>query len=209
MTEIDDAPDADITALLNDAASGKKEAMDRIMPFVVDELRRQARRYMRRERSHHTLQPTALVNEAYLRLVREKGVNYQNRRHFFAIAARRMREILVNHANRNGAKKRRARGERVPFDALHAPEIDLDDVMDFDETLRAMEASANPRVRRMSEMVDLRLFSGLKTNEIGECLGISQRTVERELKTAVTLMLARLDNTTVLGEAATSEEVEP
>ena len=190
----------DITSLLQSAADGDRAAFERVMPLVIDELHRQAEIYMQRERVGHTLQPTALVNETFLRLVREKGVPIQNRRHFFAIAAQRMREILINYAHRRNAQKRGGGRRRYSLDELAdaeaGAELDLSDVVALDEALRSLESSGDERVRRMARMVEFRLFAGLTTGEIATELDVSTRTVERELKAAVSYLLAQLEGTT-------------
>ncbi len=160
---------------------GDQDARDRLMPFVYNELRRVARGYLRRERPDHTLQPTALVNEAYLRLIDQSQVNWQNRAHFFGIAARLMRQILINHAEARRAAKRGGEAERVSLnDADHfVVEHDVD-LIALDEALKNLERLDPPQ----SRIVELRYFSGLTIEEIAEVMGISPATVKREWSTA-------------------------
>lgn len=184
-----------VTLLLKEASRGDRRAMDRLMPLVVDELRALARKHMRRERPDHTLQPTALVNEVYLRLVDEKSADYRDRHHFFAIASRRMREILINHANRYRAAKRGGdRWRRILFvEGVHDVDekpLDLADLLALDEALARLESRSGERAKRMARIVEMRLFGGMSSQEIADHLGLSARTVERELKAAITVLIA-------------------
>jgi len=156
-------------------------AIDRLVPSVHGELRRLAAAYLRRERPDHTLQPTALVNEAYIRLVERGDVVWESRSHFLAIAANVMRQILVDHARARHADKRHGDRARVQLDeALVMPfERDLDLVW-LDDALRRL-ASLDERLARV---VELRFFGGLTTREASEVLGVSTATVEREWATA-------------------------
>jgi RNA polymerase sigma factor (TIGR02999 family) len=155
--------------------------LDELMPVVYDELRRLAQKYLSRERSDHTLQTTALVHEAYLRLVDQKTVNWQNRAQFFGIAARMMRRILINHANDRQAKKRQG----------YATRISLDDAVNFFEKseldLEALDESLNELAvldSRQAEIVELRFFGGLTIDEVSEVLEISPATTKREWDSA-------------------------
>ncbi|MBI4604116.1 MAG: RNA polymerase subunit sigma-70 [Planctomycetes bacterium] len=183
----------DITQLLRRASGGDKEALDRVVTLVFEELRARARMHLAGERPGHTLTPTALVNEAYLRLVGEKDVPYQDRRHFFAIASRKMRQILVNHAKHRAAHKRGGERMRVSLDEsrLAAPEpvLDLVDLLALDEALSRLESRSGEHARRISEVVEMRLFGGRSAREIAECLGVAVRTVERDLKTGIMVLL--------------------
>ena len=169
-----------VTRLLVDVRLGRRDALDRLLPLVHDELHRIAAGYMRRERADHTLQPTALVNEAYLRLVDQRDVEWRDRAHFLGVAAQLMRMILVDHARARRAAKR-AGGERVPLDetVLVGGERDVD-LLALDEALERL-AALDPRLGRV---VELRYFGGLTTREAAEVLGISTATVEREWATA-------------------------
>ncbi|HTP34892.1 MAG TPA: sigma-70 family RNA polymerase sigma factor [Candidatus Acidoferrales bacterium] len=175
------APDAgEVTLLLRSWTRGDKTALDRLMPKVYRELRRVAAGQFRLERSGHTLQATALVHEAYLRLVGQTCVDCQTRAHFFGIAANLMRQILVNHAERRGAAKRGG-GNRVTLrDAGAFTEQPLLDVLALDQALDKL-AKFDPRQTRI---VELRFFGGLSEAEIAELLGVSITTVEREWRTA-------------------------
>ena len=162
--------------MLLDWRSGNKEALSQLMPVVYDELRRIAAQYMRRERVQHTLQPTALVNEAYLRLVGMK-ISWQGRAHFFAVAARLMRRLLVDHARANACDKRGQDGPKVSLDdaAVLSEEraaelVALDEALD---TLAELDA-------RKARVVELRYFGGLSVEETAEVLGVHPNTVTRE-----------------------------
>lgn len=168
-----------ITALLQEWRAGDRAALDRLTPVVYEELRRLARRTLAGERKGHTLQPTALVNEAYLRLV-GTDVPWRDRVHFFAVAARLIRRILVDHARARGRVKRRA-GERVPLDerTLFSPEPGREMVL-LDEALNELaELDA-----RKAQVVELHFFGGLTYDEIAEAVGISPATVDRDLRLA-------------------------
>ena len=169
----------DLTALLREASRGDRVALDRLMPVVYSELRKLASSYLREERSDHTLQPTALVHEAYLRLSNQRDVEWQNRAHFFGIAAQMMRRILVDHASKRQEAKRDAAAWRVStaeFDASeNAPEL-----LALDRALGELE-QIDPQQARI---VELRFFAGLTVEETAEVAGISPRTVKREWRTA-------------------------
>ena len=171
----------EITRLLLDWSSGDRDSFDRLAPLVYDELRQLARRYMRRERPGHTLQTTALVNEAYLRLVDQKAVRWQNRAHFFAIAAQMMRRILVDYARARRYDKRGGGARQVSFDevAVYARERDAD-LVAIDDVLTSLSVH-DPR---KSEIVTLRYFGGLSIEEVAEVLAISRTTVQREWRAA-------------------------
>ena len=179
---ISTAPQEEATRLLHDWSQGDAEAASQLMPLVYDELRRLARRYLQRERSDHTLQPTGLVHEAYLRLVDQTVASYQNRNHFFAVAAKVMRRILVDHARRHQAGKRGGGETRIEFDdAEMSPsqprDVDLVALDDALQDLARLDA-------RQSQVVELRFFAGLTNEEIGQALEISPRTVKREWRIA-------------------------
>ncbi|HEX9736375.1 MAG TPA: sigma-70 family RNA polymerase sigma factor [Thermoanaerobaculia bacterium] len=168
---------SEITRLLKAWSDGETDARDQLIPLVVDELRRIARYQLDRENPGHTLQPTAIVNELYLKLVDQKSVQWNNRRDFFAIAAKLIRRILVDHARKRRAAKRGSGEVKVAFDeALGLPEgrdpslIALDDGMDC-------LARIDPRGSRV---VELHVFAGLKFEEIAEVLAISRSTVIRD-----------------------------
>jgi RNA polymerase sigma factor (TIGR02999 family) len=151
------------------------------MPLVYDELRHLARDYLRRERAGHTLQPTGLVHEAYLRLVDQTSATWQNRAHFFSVAARVMRRVLVDYAREHRAQKRGGHLEKVEFDEALAPSIDKSlDLVALDEALQELTA-LDPR---QSQIVELRFFGGMTVEEIAELLDVSPRTVKREWRLA-------------------------
>ncbi len=166
-----------VTTLLLDWSRGDKAALDQIVPIVYDELRRQAARFLRREQAGHTLQTTALIHEAYIRLVDQRNVKWQNRAHFFGIAAQLMRRILVDHARTKKRAKRGGSGIRVSMtDAtLVTKGRDLDAVA-LDEALDKL-AVLDPQQARV---VELRFFSGLTVEETAEVLSISAATVKRD-----------------------------
>jgi RNA polymerase sigma factor (TIGR02999 family) len=170
-----------ITRLLASWELGDQGALDRLMPLVYGELRRLAHRYMRRERREHTLQTSALINEAYIRLVEQREVNWQNRAHFFGIAAKLMRRILVDHARSKGYAKRGAGAKRVSLDeGLAVAETQGAEVVAIDDALKSLEAM-DPR---KSRIVEMRFFGGLTIDETATALGISTPTVEREWRAA-------------------------
>ena len=178
------APDSspgEVTALLLAWSAGDREALARLFPLVYGDLRRRAEGYLRKERSGHTLQPTALVNEAYLKLVDQARVKWQNRAHFYAVASRAMREVLVEYARRHRAAKRGAGETRVALgdgDAVTPPRsLDL---LALDVALDRLSALDE----RQGKLVELRVFGGLTIEEAAEALGISPATVSREWKHA-------------------------
>ena len=175
-------PDADLSRLLADASAGKREALDTLLPLVYDELHRQAEAYMRRERPGHTIQATALVHEAYLRLMKEPNTRWQNRAHFCAIAAHSMRQILVERARARRRLKRAGDQQRITLsDAIPAaaPDEGLD-VELLDGSLTRL-AELDPELARL---VELRFFGGLSIEETSEVLGVSPATVKRYWATA-------------------------
>ncbi len=186
-------PSASVTRLLHEWSAGRREAFDQLFPLVYEELRRLAARHLRRERSPHTLQATALVNEAYLKLVQQDDVRCENRAHFFGIAARVMRCLLVDHARAKGAAKRGdGIGSILPETELVGVALPPDlDMIALDEALNRL-AQAD---RRQSELVELRFFGGLTIDEVAEVLGISAATVSREWMVARAWLYAQLRGT--------------
>jgi RNA polymerase sigma factor (TIGR02999 family) len=172
---------SNVTQLLVDWSKGDKEALDLLIPIVYEELRRQASRYLRRERPGHTLQTTALINEAYLRLVDQRNVAWQNRAHFFGIAAQIMRRILVDHARSRKRAKRGGSDVRVSLNeaTIRSAPQDLD-IVALDEALGRLTA-IDPQ---QGSVVELRFFSGLNVEETAEVLRISPATVKREWRMA-------------------------
>lgn len=170
-----------VTQLLVRWRAGDREALEALMPLVYDELRRLAHHYLRRERSDHTLQSTALVHEAYLRLAGQNPPQWQNRAHFFGIAAHIMRQILVEHARSRGAAKRGANAPRLALDeAIALPQQSDVDVIALDRALQELsELDA-----QQGRIVELRFFAGLTIEDTSEVLGISPATVKRDWTTA-------------------------
>lgn len=175
-----------MTGLLQAWSAGDARALDQLVPLVHAELRRLARRYMRRERAGHTLQTTALIHEAYLRLVGVKGIKWENRAHFFGISARIMRRVLVDFARQRGYKKRGGGDRRVPLDealvVAVAPDADL---VAIDEALNAL-AAVDPR---KSRCIELRFFGGLSIEEAARVLEVSHETVKRDCRLAKAWLL--------------------
>ncbi len=172
----------DITQMLIDWSNGDREALDRLIPVVYRELRRQAARHLRRERSGHTLQTTDLIHEAYLRLVDQNNVRWQNRTHFFAIAAQLMRRILVDHARRRHRAKRGGSAIALPLEEGLVVAAEKSDVnlLALDEALTRLAALDV----RQSQIVELRCFSGLSIEETAAVLGVSLTTVKDDLNMA-------------------------
>ena len=169
-----------VTNLLRRWGRGDREALDQLMPLVYQELHRMASRYMTGERAGHTLQSTALVHEAYVRLVDQRLADWQNRAQFFGLAAQAMRRILVDHARSRGRAKRGSGEPRAAMDAIDAvaaPEsVDVEDVVAIDVALNKLQA-IDPG---QAEIVELRFFGGLTVEETAEVLSLSPRTVKRE-----------------------------
>jgi RNA polymerase sigma factor (TIGR02999 family) len=179
----------EVTQLLLAWSEGDRAALDRLIPLVHAELHGLAKRYMRRERAGHTLQTTALINEAYMRLIDVKEVRWQNRAHFFAIAARLMRQILVDFARERGYQKRGGAARRVELDeALGVSLGRSEDLVALDEALSALaEVDA-----RKCRVVELRFFGGLNLEETAEALKVSPETVRRDWRLAKSWLLRRL-----------------
>jgi RNA polymerase sigma-70 factor (ECF subfamily) len=180
-----------ITQLLIDWGQGDQAALDKLMPLVYSELRRLASNYLRRERAAHTLQPTALVNEAYLKLVGQKNAKWQNRAQFFGISAQLMRRILVDHARRHQAEKRGgSEQERLSITSVeeiaNQPKVDLLALNEALDELGRMDP-------QQSRIVELKFFAGLSIEETAEVLGISHATVERDWKLARAWLRRQLD----------------
>jgi RNA polymerase sigma factor (TIGR02999 family) len=170
-----------ITHLLKEWSAGDEGALDRLTPLVYAELRQQAKRYLRRERRGHTLQTTALINEAYLRLIDANEVRWQNRAHFFAIAANLMRRILVDHARRRDAEKRGGSQMLLTLDPNFAVAQHADvDLLAIDLALTKLAAIDEQQAR----VVELRFFSGLSVEETAAVLGVSPKTVKRDWSVA-------------------------
>ena len=181
----------DVTALLGEWSRGNRGALNQLLPLVFAELRRIAARQFRRERGDHTLQPTALVNEVYLRLVDQRHVDWRNRAHFFGVAARVMRRILVDHARRHAADKRGDGLRLVPLDEATEPAapnevsiLALDLALDRLETIDAT----------LAKIVELRVFGGLTIEESAHVLNVSPSTAKRDLRAAKAWLKRELDS---------------
>jgi len=171
----------EVTQILHKWSDGDADAPARLMPLVYDELRRQARNYLARERGAHTLQPTALVHEAYLRLVDQTRVNWQNRAHFFGMAANMMRRVLIDYARAHATEKRGGAAIRLSVDDVQIPlEQRAAELIALDEALEELAKFDE----RKAKIVEMRFFGGLTDEEIAEVLGITTRTVWRDWKTA-------------------------
>ena len=186
------APAGDVTRLLDEWRRGDEGALDALLPLVYSELREMARRYLGRERRDHTLQPTAVVHEAFLRLVKQRRVDWKSRSHFFGVAAQAMRRILVDHARSRAADKRGGGQTLIPLDAAPgevAPRavdlIALDDALGRLEKLDRAKAS----------VVEMRFFGGLTIDETAEALGASPSTVKRDWTLARAFLYRELTRT--------------
>jgi RNA polymerase sigma factor (TIGR02999 family) len=168
----------EISRLLQAWSDGNGTALDELMPLVYDELHRQAHRYLRRERQSHTLQTTALLHEAYLNLIRQNRISWQNREHFFAISANMMRRILINYANARHRKKRGGENEDVELrdSILIATESKDVDLIALDEALTRLSSID----QQQAQIVELRYFGGLTIEETSEVLGIAPATIKRD-----------------------------
>jgi RNA polymerase sigma factor (TIGR02999 family) len=180
-----------ITQLLVDWSNGDQKALDKLMPLVYRELRRLASNYLRRERPGHTLQPTALVNEAYLKLIDQKSARWQNRAQFFGVAAQLMRRILVDHARAHQADKRGGSDQqRLSITSaerlVQQPDVDL---LALHEALEEL-ATLDPQQERI---VELRFFGGLSIEETAEVLGVGHATIERDWKMARAWLRRKLE----------------
>jgi RNA polymerase sigma-70 factor, ECF subfamily len=171
----------EVTQLLFDWGNGDQAALDKLVPIVYEELRRMAGRYMRRQNPDHTLQTSALVNEAYLRLIDQKNVQWQNRAHFFGIAAQLMRRVLIDHVRSHHYAKRGGDAVKVSLDeAAIMDQSRSPDLIALDDALNSL-AAIDPQ---QSRIVELRFFGGLTIEETAEVLGISHATVERDWSVA-------------------------
>jgi RNA polymerase sigma factor (TIGR02999 family) len=187
----------EITQMLVEWSNGRQEVLEELMPLVYDELRRLAAHHLRHERPDHTLQPTALVHEAYLRLIDQAQVRWQNRAHFFGIAANLMRQILVNHALSHRAAKRGGTALRVTLDdAAGLPKEQGLDLVALDEAVTRL-AALGPQQGRI---VELRFFGGLSIEETAEVLRISPATVKREWTMAKAWLHCALTKTVMSDE---------
>jgi RNA polymerase sigma factor (TIGR02999 family) len=171
----------DVTQILLEFKRGNMEAQDRLIPLVYKELRRLASAHLRRESSHHSLQPTALVHEAYLRLVDIDRIDWQSRAHFFSVSSTLMRRILVEHARAKRAQKRGGREDTIFLDETLLPSPSRPpEILALDEALQELARLDE----RQAKIVEMRFFSGMTEEETGDVLGISARTVKREWRVA-------------------------
>jgi RNA polymerase sigma factor (TIGR02999 family) len=179
-----------VTHLLRAWSDGDQQALEQLLPLVDAELRRLARAYMYRERRDHTLQPTALINEAFIRLAGAQNIRWQDRAHFFGICARLMRRVLVDYARARGFQKRGARAEKVPLHEVSIPTPELPvDILALDLALEALAIEDE----RKSRVVELRFFAGLSTEETAEVLRVSPDTVKRDWRMAKLWLLRQLE----------------
>jgi RNA polymerase sigma-70 factor (ECF subfamily) len=171
----------EITLFLQEWKNGDETAVERLFPLVYDELKRRARNYLNQERSNHTLQPTALVHEVYLRLIRLNQIKWEDRAHFYAISATTMRRILVDHAREIAADKRGGAMQRITLENLKiSKEEKATDLLELNEALTKL-AAIDPRKANVVEMI---YFGGLNQKEIAEVLQITEKTVQRDWKFA-------------------------
>jgi RNA polymerase sigma factor (TIGR02999 family) len=178
------------TVRLDDWSKGDEQALEQLMPLVYDELRRMARGFLRRQPSHHTLQTTELIHEAYLKIAKSDQQNWQNRAHFFGVAAKAMRHILVDYARSKQSQKRGGVQERVSLaDDMAVSRDQTSELVDLDEVLKALEVLDE----RKSRVVELKFFGGLTNEEIAEVLKISVETVKRDWRFARIWMLRELE----------------
>ncbi len=184
-----EARNPQVTELLEAWNAGDEDAADRLIPLMYDELRALAQGYFRRERQGHTLQPTALVHEAWVRLIERTGVDFRNRAHFVGLAAHVMRRVLVDHAREHNAAKRGGKARKVTLidsDSASRPNLEL---MALDEALSSL-AEIDPR---KAKLIELRFFGGLSIEETAGVLGISRKTVVREWQRARAWLYDRLE----------------
>lgn len=181
---------SEITQMLIELTDGNQEVVNHILPHIYDELKRLASSYLRRERSDHTLQPTALVHEAYMKLVDQKRVQWQNRAHFFGIAAQVMRRILMDHARKHQADKRGGEAEKLPIEeeilvVSHDRSAELVALDDALHTLASMD-------EQKAKIVELRYFGGLSIEETAEVMGVSVPTINRQWRMAKAWLYSQL-----------------
>lgn len=188
-SDVSDADTHEVTEILREWNSSS-DAPARLMPLVYNELRRLAQSYLRRERRDHTLQPTALVHEAYLRLVDQNRVEWQNRTHFYGVAAQVMRRILIDHARAHASEKRGGHGARLSLEeAAILPQERAADLLALDEALKQLTDTDE----RKGRVVELRFFGGLSVKETAEVLGVHTATVERDWVVAKAWLYRELD----------------
>ncbi len=178
-----------ISLIFKDWSSGRREAVDELMPVIYDELKKIAAQYLRKERREHTLQPTELAHEAYLKLIDISNVNWQDRAHFFAVSAQVIRHILVDHARAKATDKRGGAAERIVLDeAISFSEEPDTDLLALDEALKTLATFDE----QQSKIVELRFFGGLTIEETAEVLKISPATIKREWTLAKAWLFKRM-----------------
>jgi RNA polymerase sigma-70 factor (ECF subfamily) len=181
-----------VTKLLIDLSNGDRNAVDLLLPVIYDELRKLAASYLRRERPDHTLQPTALVHEAYLRLVDQTRVNWQNRAHFFGVAAQLMRRLLVDHARKHNAEKRGQDFQKLSLDENIDRAVERSaELIALDDALQALAAFDEEKAR----LVELRYFGGLSIEETADVLGVTPTTIKRHWRFAKALLHGEMQKT--------------
>lgn len=190
---MNDKSPSEITQMLIELTGGNKDIVNQILPHIYDELRRLAGSYLRRERNDHTLQPTALVHEAYMKLIDQKQVKWQNRAHFFGIAAQVMRRILMDHARKHSAGKRGGEAEKLPLEeeiliVSHDKSADLIALDDALEGLAEIDA-------QKAKIVELRYFGGLSIEETAEVMEVSVPTINRQWRMAKAWLHSQIANT--------------
>ena len=192
-------PSGEVTQLLRDWSVGNRDALDKLLPLVYNELRRLAHSYLTRERPDHTLQTTALVHEAYLKLIDQRSVNWHNRAQFFAISAQAMRRILLDNARRHTALKRGSGGEKVSLDDVATLGRDgaNESLIALDEALQKL-AAIDPE---QSRIVELRYFGGLTIEETAEVLQTSPSTIQREWTIARAWLYQTISGQTISGSS--------
>lgn len=182
----------EVTELLLAWRRGEESALDRLMPLVYHELRRLAHRYIRGEHSGHTLQTTALINEAYIKLIDSRRVEWQDRAHFLAVAAQLMRRVLVDLARARGSQKRGGDVNRVPLEsAVKLPHARGRDLVQLDDALNTLAA----KYPRKAQVIEMRFFGGLSVPETAEALGVSEDTVLRDWRLARVWLFRALNET--------------
>jgi len=188
---MNDPGTGNITQLLIEVTNRNSAAVDVLLPLIYDELRSLAANYLRRERSNHTLEPTALVHEAYLRMVDQTQVNWQNRAHFFGVAAQMMRRILVDHARAHNAEKRGQDFQKFSLDEHIDKAIERSsDLVALDDALQSLSEIDEQKAR----IVELRFFGGLSIDETAEVLGVSAPTVKRQWRMAKAYLYGQVQN---------------
>jgi RNA polymerase sigma factor (TIGR02999 family) len=183
-----ESPADNVTKLLIEVSNGDRNAVDLLLPVIYDELRKLAANYLRRERPDHTLQPTALVHEAYLRLVDQTRVNWQNRAHFFGVAAQIMRRLLVDHARKHNAEKRGQDFQKLSLDENIDRAVERStELIALDDALKALDAALKALAafdEQKARMVELRYFGGLSIEETADVLGVTPTTIKRHWRLA-------------------------